>query len=186
MQTPRRLHEKRRTTGQGFTLLELLVTVAIIGIIAVLIMPNLLDSLQKARQKRTLGDMRDVGLAWYSWLTDQVSAAAAGTQSTYDFGLLDSTLSAAELMSTLYTSPERFYIQDIPVNDSWGTEYHYAWAGTVRFNQVIGIRSLGRDMQADGGGDVYTMGPFNANEYERDIVWADGFFIRYPTGAQSQ
>ena len=69
----------RRRGQKGFTLIELLIVVAIIGIIAAILIPNLLDALQKAKQKRTVGDIRAVGGAWFSWLTDQVGAAAAGT-----------------------------------------------------------------------------------------------------------
>ena len=70
---------------QGMTLIELLIVVAILGIISMFIIPNLLDSLQKAKQKRSMTDINGVGLAWMNWLTDQASAAAAGSQHTYDF-----------------------------------------------------------------------------------------------------
>ena len=40
--------------------------------------PNLLDALEKARQKRCVGAMRSMGTAWFSWLTDQVGSGAAG------------------------------------------------------------------------------------------------------------
>jgi hypothetical protein len=30
------------------------------------------------------------------------------------------------------------------------------------------------------------MGPFFATDYDQDIVWADGFFVRYPAGAKVQ
>jgi len=73
----RRLRNRQR----GFTLIELLIVVAIIGIIAALLIPNFLDALQKAKQKRTLGDAKSVGTSMFSWLTDQVGAAAAGAAS---------------------------------------------------------------------------------------------------------
>ena len=47
---------KIRNRQKGFTLIELLIVVAIIGIIAALLIPNFLDALQKAKQKRTVAD----------------------------------------------------------------------------------------------------------------------------------
>src|SRR3954468_635011 len=73
---------KIRNRQKGFTLIELLIVVAIIGIIAALLIPNFLDALQKAKQKRTVADMRNAGTAMFSWLTDQVGAAAAGQANT--------------------------------------------------------------------------------------------------------
>ncbi len=178
----------RRRGQKGFTLIELLIVVAIIGIIAAILIPNLLDALQKAKQKRTVGDIRAVGGAWFSWLTDQVGAAAAGTANTYDYsGGLATSVSAANLLTTLFSSTSMFYIQEVPVNDGWGNAFDYRWSGNVLSSQVIGICSEGRDGGTTSGcTGTYNMGPFNATKYDQDIVWADGFFIRYPAGAKTQ
>src|SRR5437868_13863109 len=73
-----------RNRQRGLTSIELLIVVAIIGIIAALLIPNFLDALQKAKQKRTVADVRNAGTAVFSWLTYQVGAAAAGAVATID------------------------------------------------------------------------------------------------------
>ncbi len=173
----------RRRGQKGFTLIELLIVVAIIGIIAAILIPNLLDALQKAKQKRTVGDIRSVGSAWFSWLTDQVGAAAAGTANEYSFDF-GTTITSDALLGTLFQDTSMFYIQEVPQNDGWGGTYQYRYSGNPLSAQVIGIASGGRDKSTPGG--TYTMGPFNATKYNEDIVWADGFFIRYPAGAKTQ
>ncbi len=172
----------RRRGQKGFTLIELLIVVTIIGIIAAILIPNLLDALQKAKQKRTVADMRDIGTAWFSWLTDQVGAASAGAY-TYDFtGGLTNLLTGDGLLGTLYVSATMFYIQEVPMNDGWGNQYEYRYATNILGAQVMGIRSRARDGAFDSA--TYTMGPFVATLYDSDIVWADGFFVRYPAGAK--
>ena len=171
---------QRARSQKGFTLIELLIVVAIIGIIAAILIPNLLDALQKAKQKRSVGDIRSVGTAWFSWLTDQVGAASAGAnQYAFSFSV---GMDGDGLLSTLYSSSSMFYIQKVPNKDGWGGAYHYGYAGSPLAEKVMGIRSRGRDGEFDSSS--YTMGPFVATKYGSDIVWADGFFVRYPAGAQ--
>jgi len=160
-----------------------MIVVAIIGIIAAILIPNLLDALQKAKQKRTVGDMRDVGAAWFSWLTDQIGAAAAGATNTWDAtGLTLMSGGGDELLSMLYVSSTMFYIQEVPNRDGWGNNFEYYYSGNPLTAQVMAIFSPGRT-----DGDLaapYTMGPFLATDYDQDIAWSDGFFVRYPAGAR--
>ena len=47
-----------RRKDKGFTLIELLIVVAIIGIIAAIAIPNLLNAIDRGKQKRTMADLR--------------------------------------------------------------------------------------------------------------------------------
>ena len=173
----------------GFTLIELLIVVAIIGIISALLVPNLMNGLQNANQTRTQADMKSVGTAWMQWLTDQVSAAAAGSSTTATFTWSEFTypdFSHADLFALLRPSNSFFYMQDVPVNDGWNHPYRYGFAGSDKLlsTQVIGIWSGGRDGSASGQPESsYEIGAFPGTEFNQDLVWADGYWVRWPGSA---
>ena len=165
---------KIRNRQKGFTLIELLIVVAIIGIIAALLIPNFLDALQKAKQKRTVADVRNTGTAMFSWLTDQVGAAAAGANTTVNISSY-----ASLATSTIATILAPQYMQEVPALDGWknGYEYYLNTANPLAA-QVMMIRSNGRDKTAEGGS--YNVTSFDPTDYDEDIVWADGFFVSWP------
>jgi len=170
----------RRVTAaqKGFTLIELLIVIAIIGIIVSMLIPNLLDAMQKAKQKRTMADVRITGTAMFSWLTDQVGAAAAGqANSNVVLASYDSPRTAAALESLL--SPN--YLQNVPPIDGWKFPYEYylKTGSLVHERQVMLIRSQGRDKAFEGSD--YTVTSFDSTDYDEDIVWADGFMVRWPS-----
>ena len=158
-------------------MIELLIVVAVIGIIVSMLIPNLLDAFQKAKQKRTMGDMKVIGTAMYSWLTDQSSAAAAGAATTsIDLTQYGTQLAPSDLTTVLVSQ----YIQQIPTLDGWKSPFqYYLRTDNPHATQVMAIRSLGRDKTAEG--DTYTVTGFDPTDYDRDIIWADGFMARYPS-----
>ncbi len=166
----------RQRAQRGFTLIELLIVVAVIGIIATMLIPNLLDAFQKAKQKRTMADMKIIGTAMFSWITDQSAAAAAGASaSAIDLTRYGTQLAPTDLTTVLVSQ----YIQSIPTLDGWKSPFqYYLRTDNPHAPQVMAIRSLGRDKTAEG--DTYTVTAFDPTDYDRDIVWADGFMARYP------
>lgn len=163
-----------RQGRRGFTLLELLVVIAIIGLIAALLLPNFIDALQKAAQKKSMGDIRIVGTGLMSWLTDQGGAAAAAGAETIDLTEIPE-LTRAQINAILVPR----YIQITPDVDGWKTPYEYRLDKTnVHGRLILGVRSLGRDGIAQG--TSYTTGSFEPTDYDQDLVWIDGGFVRWP------
>lgn len=56
---------------EGFTLVELLVVVAILGLLLVIAIPNLLDALDRSRQRATVADLRGWGNALGSYYSER-------------------------------------------------------------------------------------------------------------------
>jgi prepilin-type N-terminal cleavage/methylation domain-containing protein len=165
-----------RNRQKGFTLIELLIVVAIIGIIAALLIPNFLDALQKAKQKRTVADVRNTGTAMFSWLTDQVGAAAAGAASTVKVSDYTAAKKTGDELRALLVPR---YMQEIPAVDGWKFAYEFYLNDAAPLSQhVMLIRSGGRNNDFDV--DDYEVTSFDPTDYDQDIVWADGFFVRWP------
>ena len=134
----------------------------------------------EAAQKRTVADIRNTGTAMFSWLTDQVGAAAAGQSQTVEIAPdIDferyAVLSHEELQAILVP----MYAQMVPETDGWGNPYeYYLNIANPMAEQVMGIRSPGRDGRFSA--DSYTVTSFDPSEFDEDVVWADGFFVRWP------
>ncbi len=177
----------KRNRQRGFTLIELLIVVAIIGIIAAILIPNLLDALQKAKQKRTVSDIRNTGTAWMSWLTDQVGAASAGSQKQFiptDHDPVD----YATLLFYLRPTNTFFYMQEVPQEDGWQNSLQFGLGANLLLSSVMSIYAPCRDGVHISGispnGTAFDVLPFLTTDYDQDIVWADGYFVRWPSGTK--
>jgi len=159
----------RRVRSSGFTLIELLVVVAIIGILSAIASAAFMTAIDRARQKRSMADIRTIASAWESRASDTQSYLVSG----YTFPSAPATF--GDLSSAL--SPT--YLRKLPSDDGWGRPLEFG-AGPDR--NVFGIRSAGRDGVFEG--DMYDTAE-TANP-DCDIVYGGGSFIRYPAVAQGK
>jgi general secretion pathway protein G len=165
------LVKARRTGSRGFTLIELLIVVAIIGIIVAIAVVNMINAIQRGKQKRSMADIRSLSTALEAYATDMNSyPAAAGYSLPTGLSLPTGTFGAA----ADNLSPT--YIRVAPLQDGWNSWYLYG-TGATKSDYVV--CSSGADGVPQGSPPYGPTSDFNA-----DIILVDGAFAQWPDGAQ--
>jgi hypothetical protein len=131
----------------------------------------------QAAAKQTIVDIRAVGTAMYSWYKDQEKHAGNnGGSDPVQVNLAEvPVISRGDLEALLVPR----YISHIPETDGWGNPYEFHLKVEKPGKQkVMGLRSAGRDGVFSG--ETYEIGGFPLNQFDQDIAWMDGFFVRWP------
>ncbi len=144
---------------KGFTLIELLIVVAIIGIIAAIAIPNLLNAIQRGKQKRTVADVRTIGSVLETFNID------------YNYYPQHSGV-VGDCQGDLVPN----YIQKLPIVDAWNEPIEYTAADPW---QAYTVASCGKDVTPGDrtGGSTQL--------FDDDIVFLNGSFFQWPDGPQS-
>jgi general secretion pathway protein G len=154
---------------RGFTLIELLIVVAIIGILAAVAIPNLLAAMDRARQKRTMSDIRTIALSW-----------EARSHDAGDFGSAGMSICCTNTVpvATLRDRLDPTYARPLPVKDGWGNQFEFGIDGTETSYLIWSYGKNGQKQTNPPGGATTKM--------TDDIIYMNGMFAQYPEGVQMQ
>ena len=128
-----------RARSAGFTLIELMVVLVIIGVLAALIVPNVLDRADDARSTAARTDVTNVMQALKLYRLDNQRYPTA------EQGLQALVARPSSGPAPLNWKP---YLEKLP-NDPWGRPYQYLNPG---IKGEIDVMSFGADGQSGGEG----------------------------------
>jgi type II secretory pathway pseudopilin PulG len=112
-------------------MIEMLIVVVIIGILAALLIPQFITSIQKAKQKGTMQDMNGIAKSIVDYITD--------------IGYAPPQSGAIVAGSTFIDELRPFYVKAMPLIDQWGTSF-FVYCGTaVDSAGIAGVTGSGGD-----------------------------------------
>jgi len=146
------MQSKCYTKQSGFSLLEVMVVLVIIGIIASMIVPNLMGSQDTAREQKAVIDIGSLETALGMYRSQN-----------YNYPTTEQGLEALVEQTEIEPIPRRFpeggYIKRLP-QDPWGNDYQLLNPGE---NGKMDIFSMGPDGEADTDDDI---GNWNLGDYQ--------------------
>jgi len=124
---------------KGFTLIELMIVVVILGLLATIIMPKILGRPEQARRVKAKADIRNIQSALALFKTD-----------TGRFPTTSEGLHALVLDPGIKNYSHDAYLERVPT-DPWGNPYIYISPGL--HSSEYDLESFGKDGEDGGSGD---------------------------------
>jgi general secretion pathway protein G len=138
---------------QGFSLVEILVVLVIMGLLISVVAPTVLNRADEARVQKSYADFKSIETALKIYRLDN-----------YVYPTTEQGLEALVAASSLDPEPRNFktggYLQEVP-RDPWGSPYLYLSPGE---NGEIDIYSLGADGLSGGEGQNTDIGNWREEE----------------------
>ena len=135
---------------KGFTLIEVMAVIVILGILATIIGPNISSFLQRANLEKVTADIKQIESALQLYKMNEL------TFPTTDQGLQSLVVPPSDLKRPS-SYPEGGYLNSPQVpQDPWGREYLYLYPGLK--NPSYDVYTLGADGVEGGTGENADLG----------------------------
>jgi len=145
------LNKKTKTTQKGFTILEVMIVIAILGMMASLVVGNLMDNADEAKVQSTAIEIKNL-----ESILD-LYKLKAGQYPTTEQGL-EALVSAPEIEPIPRNYPENGFLDELP-QDKWGNDYQLISPGEMGKYDLF---SIGPDGEAGTEDDI---GNWNVKDF---------------------
>lgn len=140
------LSRSKHTRHSGFTLIEIMIVVVILGILASIVVPNIMESPNEARIVKAKQDIRTLEGALNLYKLDNFNYP------TTEQGL-ESLVSKPSGQPEAKNWKKKGYMKKLP-KDPWGNEYLYLSPGTHGEIDIFSYGADGRNGGADAASDI--------------------------------
>jgi general secretion pathway protein G len=144
-------NKKFNTTQKGFTILEVMIVIAILGMMATLVVGNLMDSADDAKVQSTAIEIKNL-----ESILD-LYKLKAGQYPTTEQGL-EALVTMPEIEPIPRNYPQNGFLSELP-QDKWGNDYQLVNPGEMG---VYDLFSVGPDGEAGTEDDI---GNWNVKDF---------------------